>query len=150
MTPPHPGGRPPTGLCCLIAGPSVSPTDDVVSALRLLHLGPPTDEHAGLGSLRRVAARAAPTAEVYQVRKALHSFPSTSGAGRSGLRPSHLREAMRPAADMLLRLLSEVVNLLQGDLPESVRPFVCGASIMALRKPNGSLRPFAIGNPSVA
>ena len=37
------------------------------------------------------------------------SFPSTSGAGRSSLRPSHVRDALRPASsDMLLRLLSEV------------------------------------------
>ena len=35
-----------------------------------------------------------------------------------------------PSADMLLRLLSEVVNLLlQGELQELVRPYVCGASV---------------------
>ena len=81
------------------------------------------------------------------VRKAVHSFPSTSGAGRSGLRPSHIRDATRPASsDLLFRLISEVVNLLlQGAVPESIRPFVCGASIMALRKPNGTLRPIAVG-----
>ena len=40
-------------------------------------------------------------------------FPSTSGAGRSGLRPSHVRDALRPASsDLLLRLLSEVVCLM--------------------------------------
>ena len=45
-----------------------------------------------------------------------------------------------------MRLITEVVNLFpQGEVPESVRPFVCGASIMALRKPNGSLRPIAVG-----
>ena len=77
----------------------------------------------------------------------LLSFPSTSGAGWSGLRPSHVRDAMRPSSsDLLLRLLSEVVSLLlRGEVPEMVRPYVCGASIMALRKPDGSLRPIAIG-----
>ena len=75
-----------------------------------------------MNSLRRVAARAAPTVEVDQV--------PTSGAARSGPRPSHIRDAMRPAsADLLLRLLSEVVNLLlRGELPKLVRPCVCGAS----------------------
>ena len=59
---------------------------------------------------------------------------------------SHVRDALRPASsDFLLRLLSEVVSLLlRGEVPESVRPYVCGASIVALRKPNGSLRPIAI------
>ena len=77
----------------------------------------------------------------------MHSFPSTSGAGKSGLRPSHIREASRPASsDLLFRLITEVVNLLlQGEVPDSVRPFVCGASIMALRKPNGTLHPIAVG-----
>ena len=47
------------------------------------------------------------------VWKAVHSFPSTSGAGKSGLRPSHIREATRPASsDLLFRLITEVVNLL--------------------------------------
>ena len=50
----YPGGRPPPGLRCSPSGraPCV------------------------------VSSRAAPSAEVDQVRKALHSFPSTSGAGR--------------------------------------------------------------------
>ena len=75
-------------------------------------------------------------------------FLSTSGAGRSGLRPSHIRDAMRPASsDLLLCLITEVVNLLlQGDRSRvGTSTFVCGASIMALRKPNGTLRPIAVG-----
>ena len=125
----------------------VSPSGEVVSSLRALHPSPRADERANLGHFRRVSPRAAPIADIDQVRKAVHSFPSTSGAGRSGLRPSHLRDAMPPASsDLLLRLITEVVNLLlQGEVPETVRPFVCGASIMALRKPNGTLRPIAVG-----
>ena len=138
----YPRGRPPPGLRCSPSGPSWQP-----HSLRTLHPAPHADERAGLGSLRRVSSRTAPSAEVDQVRKALRSFPSTSGAGRSGLGPSHIRDAMRPAsADLLLRLLAEVVNLLlQGEVRESVRPLVCDSSIVALRKPNGSLRPIAIG-----
>ena len=99
-------------------------------------------------NLRRVSPRAAPVADMDQVLKAVHSFPSASGAGRSGLRPSHLLDAMRPASsDLLLRLVTEVVNLLlQGEVPETICPFVCGASIMALRTPNGTLRPVAVGD----
>ena len=65
----------------------------------------------------RVTPRAAPSADPDHVRKTLASFPSVSGAGPSGLRPSHVREAMRPAtSDLLLRL--------------QVRQFVRGASTM--------------------
>ena len=59
----------------------------------------------------------------------------------------YVLDAMRPASSgLLMRLITELVNLLlQGDVPESVRPFVCGASVMALRKPDGTLRPIAVG-----
>ena len=71
------------------------------------------------------------------------NFCLTSGAGPSGLRPSHLQDALRcySSGDQTLRLLSEVVLLvLCGAIPEDIRPWVCGASLVALRKPNGSLR----------
>ena len=131
----------------LLQDPPVQPTDDVVASLRLLHPLPPDTDRADMSSLRRVAPQAAPVADSDQVRKALFSFPSNCGAGRSGLRPSHVRDALRPASsDLLLRLLSEVVSImLRGEVPEVIRPYVCGASIMALRKPNGSLRPIAVG-----
>ena len=104
-----------------------------------LHPGSSVEDRVEMGTLREVASGAAPSADMEQVRKALLSFPSTSGEGGSGLRPSHVRDALRPASsDLLLRLLSEVVSLL-------VREKFPSASIVALRKPNGSLRPIAIG-----
>ena len=92
--------------------------------------------------LRLVAVRPAPSANPHQV-----SRPTVSGSGPSGLRPSHVHEALRQAAaDLLLRLLLEVTRLLlQGEVPASARPFVCGASIMASRKANETLRPIATG-----
>ena len=105
--------------------------------------GPPMEDHVNMNSLRRVAARAAPTAETDQVRKALFSFPSTSGAGRSGLRSSLVRDAMHPASDLLLQLFFEVVNLLlQGELSEAVRSYVCGASGSYGRSPQ--VKPSAV------
>ena len=35
--------------------------------------------------------------------------------------------------------------MMKGEIPEDVWQWVCGASLMALRKPNGSLRPVAVG-----
>ena len=123
------------------------PTDDVVASLRLLHPGSSVEDRLEMGTLQGVASGASSSADVDKVCKALFSFPSTSGAGRSGLRPSHVRDALRPASsDLFHRLLSEVVSLLlRGEVPESIRPYVCGASITALRKPNGSVRPIVIG-----
>ena len=126
--------------------PPVQPTDEVVASLRLLHPVPPVEDRVSMGPLRRVA-----TAPLCRYRpgpqKPFFLSRPLREAGCSGLRPSHVRDALRPASsDMLLRLLSEVVSiLLRGEVPEEVRPYVCGASIMALRKPNGTLRPIAVG-----
>ena len=82
----------------LLQDPPVSSTDDVVSALCLLHPGPPTDESVGLGSLRRVAARAAPTAEVDQVLQGRSLVPVYFGEpdGRVfGLRTSVRQYVLR-------------------------------------------------------
>ena len=42
----------------LLRDPPVHPTDEVVSALRLLHFGSSIEDRVNMNSLRRVAARA--------------------------------------------------------------------------------------------
>ena len=131
----------------LTADPPVPPTPEVVDELRLLHRGPTPAHRDTIEKLRPVSPGAVPDVDSDLVRRALATFASTSGAGPSGLRPSHLQNALRYSSnDQTLRLLSEVVLLmLRGEIPDDVRPSVCGASLMALRKPNGSLRPMAVG-----
>ena len=77
-------------------------------------------------------------------------FRSHQLLGRAGpgfdLRTSVTPCARLPRTCFSSFFLSEVVSLLLlGEVPEMVRPYVCGASIMVLRTPNGSLRPMAIG-----
>ena len=64
-----------------------------------------------------------------------------------GIRPSeHLTASRHSSGDQSLQLLSEVIQLmLRGEVLEEVRLWICGASLMALRKPNGSIRPMAVG-----
>ena len=89
--------------------------------------------------LREVGPGAVTIVDPDMVRRALSNFSPTSGAGPSGLRPSHLQEALRHSSgDQTLRLVSEVLQLmLRGEVPEGIRQWICGASLMALRKPNG-------------
>ena len=131
----------------LTADPPVPPTPQVVDELRLLHPGPTNAHREELDKLRPVSPGAAPDVDPEQVRRALASFAATSGAGPSGLRPSHLQDALRySSGDLTLRLLAEVTSMmLKGELPDDIRPWFCGASLMALRKPNNSLRPVAVG-----
>ena len=84
------------------------------------------------------------------VRRGVRSFPNGSAPGPSGLRPSHLREAIGcPSPDQaasLLASLTRFVNLLAaGRAPSTVVPHLCGATLLASRKKKGGHRPIAVG-----
>ena len=113
--------------------PPPQPTPQVVDELRLLHPGPTDAHREELDKLRPVSPGAAPDVDPDLVRRALASFAATSGAGPSGLRPSHLQDALRySSGDLTLRLLAEVTSMMiKGELPEDIRPWLCGASLMA-------------------
>ena len=122
----------------------------MVDELSGLHLGPTKAHQEAIDQLRDVGPGAVPVIDPDLVRKALSGFSPTSGAGPSGLRPSHLQEALRHSSgDQTLRLISEVVQLmLRGEVPEDIRQWTCGASLMALRKPNGPSDPWLWANLS--
>ena len=88
-----------------------------------------------------------PFASADDVAVALASFGKHSGAGPSGLRPFHLKQALTPAhKDQVLDHLSSMVNLLiKGQAHPDVSPWLCGALLMALPKKDGSARPIAVG-----
>lgn len=49
------------------------------------------------------------------------------------------------------KLLASITNLLNdiicsGKVPEFARPYFYGAKLLALSKPNGGIRPIAVGN----
>jgi hypothetical protein len=97
--------------------------------------------------LREVAAAAASQVDVETLEKALRSFPRSSAAGPSGLRPLHLKESLVPGfRDEILRHLVAIVNVLaRGEAPQEVRPWISGASLIAIPKTSGDLRPVAVG-----
>ena len=81
------------------------------------------------------------------VLSAIRSFNQHSGAGPSGLRPLHLKESLGPAnADQVLDNLTTLVNtLVRGQAHRDVSPWLCGATLTALPKKDGSSRPVAVG-----
>jgi hypothetical protein len=88
--------------------------------------------------------------ESEEVAKAVASFPNGSGGGPDGLRPQHLKdlttEKTGAAGACLLEALTDVVNhILAGKIPEDILPFLYGASLVALEKKDGGVRPIAIG-----
>ena len=79
--------------------------------------------------------------------RCLRKFPAETAPGPSGLRVQHLRDACPVGGnDALLAQLCAVVNLLaQGRAPDFVAPVLAGAGLVALPKPNGGVRPIAVG-----
>lgn len=116
-----------------------------IKALTSVGLATPTPEILQ-EMLRKHPQGIAPTV----ILKAVRSFPTGSAPGPSGLRPSHLREAVEcPSSDratLMLSSLSKFVNLLAaGHAPSSVLPHFCGATLLALLKKSGGHRPITVG-----
>ena len=77
----------------------------------------------------------------------LRAFPPETAPGPSGLRVQHLKDAnVAGGSDAFLSQLTAVVNLLaQGRAPEFLAPVLAGAGLVALPKPQGGVRPIAVG-----
>jgi hypothetical protein len=85
------------------------------------------------------------------VREAINSFPAGSSPGLDGMRPQYLKDIISlsagEAGQKELRALTKLCNfLLSGQLPSEICHLLYGASLCALNKKDGGLRPIAIGN----
>ena len=82
------------------------------------------------------------------VNDAIPRFPRSSDAGPSGLRPSHLQDALRRrggGAPLVTALALLCKQWAHGQLPPEHGPLCCGANLTPLRKPDGGVRPVAVG-----
>lgn len=81
------------------------------------------------------------------VSRALRGFPTSNAPGPSGLRVQHLRNACLPnSTDAFIDHLQTIVGLLSnGQACAAAAPFLAGASLAAVPKPRGGVRPIAIG-----
>lgn len=82
------------------------------------------------------------------VREAVLHFPRASAPGPSGLRPAHLQDALRRRGGGLglIRSLARLVTKwVSGALPIAHSPYLCGANLTPLKKPDGGVRPVAVG-----
>jgi len=81
-------------------------------------------------------------------KKAIHSCPNGSAGGPDCLRPQHLKDLLLDAPDdhPLLLAITDLVNLqLEGLTPSSVPIVLYGATILAISKKTGGVRPIAVG-----
>ena len=117
-------------------------TPETLQEFRRLHPQSSPDLRAATGVLPP-----APSLCVNATAKALASFPEDSAAGPSGLRAQHLKDALTPAdkGPVLEALASTAQLLANGQAPRELAPFLAGASLVALAKPKGGVRPIAVG-----
>jgi hypothetical protein len=85
------------------------------------------------------------------VREAINSFPVGSSPGLDGMRPQYLKDIISlsagEAGQQALRALTKLCNfLLSGQLPSEICHLLYSASLCALHKKDGGIRPIAIGN----
>ncbi|CAK9023307.1 Retrotransposable element SLACS 132 kDa protein (ORF2) [Includes: Reverse transcriptase] [Durusdinium trenchii] len=81
------------------------------------------------------------------VSRFLRAFPKETAPGPWGLRIVYLKEAcVAGGSEALMTQLTAVVSLLsQGRAPAFVASVLAGAGLVALPKPNGGVRPIAVG-----
>ena len=87
----------------------------------------------------------------YFVHKALTSFPKGSCAVLDGILPQVLKDwTAKSNGQTGLKFLRAVTNLvnviLEGKVPFELRSYFFGVKLIALGKPDGRLRPIAVGN----
>ena len=114
-----------------------------MAEMRAKHPAVRAGENDRCASIRPVDASTAVQVDPDAVAKAIRSFPKGSASGPSGLKPQHLADALTPGhAHETGRQLTGVCNLLlRGQVPEAVHPRICSATLAALPKPDGPLRP---------
>lgn len=88
------------------------------------------------------------TSEV--VTKAIRKFPTASSGGGSRLTSGHLKQmAVCPDATLEHGFIDSLAHLcttlIRGEVPDDVVPYFMGAPLTPLRKPDGGVRPTAVG-----
>jgi hypothetical protein len=80
---------------------------------------------------------------------AIRSFPNGSAGGIDGSRPQHLKEMISSQCANGLQLINSLTSfrniILDGKIPPVIQPVFCGASLFALSKKSGGIRPIAVG-----
>ena len=80
---------------------------------------------------------------------AIKSFPKGSARGPDRLRPQHLKDLLQVDGDEDSRFLQSLASfctlVMEGRVPSTIRPFFFGASLVALEKKSGGVRPIAVG-----
>ncbi|GAV01566.1 hypothetical protein RvY_12257 [Ramazzottius varieornatus] len=133
----------------LVSEDSIAPrTAEVLEAPRLKH---PPEQDVTSFSPEPESDVAVPPVLPHEISQAIISFPNGSGGGPDGLRPPHLKDLTNGLTDVASNELTEALAglmtiMLSGKVPADICPFLYGASLTALKKKDGGIRPIAVGS----
>eukprot|EP00971_Amphidinium_carterae_P069156 1368783-Amphidinium_carterae.1 len=132
----------------LVDGHLAQMTTQVVQEMQAKHPQAREEDLYARRDLRVVSAAAVQPVSKEQIRKAITSFPKGSAPGPCGLKPQHLKDALTPGQqELLVTALQQVVTcMLQDKVPVDIKPWLYGATLVALHKPQGGYRPIAVGS----
>jgi hypothetical protein len=124
-----------------------SDCDETVKMLQEKHPKAPCDRRSPPGTLLESITVSPDT--VFDI---LERFPKASSGGLDRLSPQHLKDMFLNVVENSVKgenkdILTDFVNfILAGNTPYFIRPVFFGARLVALKKPDGGIRPIAIGN----
>ncbi|CAI7825137.1 unnamed protein product [Closterium sp. NIES-54] len=132
------------GLACLTAGELARPSEAMVQSLREKH-------PASAGEVPQwvrdftidTAQRPSLTTDI--LARAIHTAARASAAEPSGWVTEHLRDTFLTEPSCLSHLLEVFNQWVAGHVPERARPWLAASNLVGLSKPNGDVRPVAIG-----
>lgn len=136
-------GAPSRALQALISEDLPASTPEVITALRAAHPAPSTAIPPELHEAS--PTRTPPTCSPADLRTALLRAPRGSGSGPSGWIFEHLRELVTDSPSLLSAFAHQCTRLAGGMIPSEARPFYTSSRLIALAKPDGRVRPIAIG-----
>lgn len=132
----------------LCSDDTIAPNNlETLLSLQDKHPSPFTDALPNLGDLNTPSL----VVKEEQVHTAIFSFPNGSAGGLDSLRPQILKDLLAShtveSGTQLLKSLTQFSNfILEGRVTPDFTPFLYGASLTALLKKSGGIRPIAVGN----
>ncbi|CAI6011820.1 unnamed protein product [Closterium sp. NIES-65] len=132
------------GLACLTAGELARPSEAMVQSLREKHPASTSEVPQWVRDFSVDAPQRPPlTADI--LARTIHTAARASAAGPSGWVTEHLRDTFLTEPSCLSHLLEVFNQWVAGQVPERARPWLAASNLVGLSKPNGDVRPVAIG-----
>ncbi|CAI5961296.1 unnamed protein product [Closterium sp. NIES-65] len=132
------------GLACLTAGELARPSKAMVQSLREKHPASTCEVPQWVRDFTVDAPQRPPlTTDI--LARAIHTAARASAAGPSGWVTEHLRDTFLTEPSCLSHLLEVFNQWVAGQVPERARPWLAASNLVGISKPNGDVRPVAIG-----